>query len=731
MMRPKPTRSPYTLARQRRRAAACAAALFGTLGLMGASNTASAQTPVLRPDRVPDPGRPTASTDDSTAIVSNPANLAFLPGQEFRWSSTYLEEDLAVPWEGHAFSYATQLPLVSAATGLRLDVVSPPHGVTPRAAFDYQWLTWALAAPIGPNSALGASLAGSFSKGAFAGGLTSISLAYSVRPVNHLGLSFVVHNVNAPSNHFFELGRSWNVAAAVRPLGTRAWEIGLEGAYLENENTWTPSAQLGLDLGPVGRLRGALAVSDVVRKSERAWLASVGLSLYMNGMSGSAELSGGVLTGNGLGVDKSYNPYLSVATRGFRETVGAEPGRYGLKLRIEETPSNRSHVALLRQLWSIVDEPKVDAVAFELRSAPAESLAHLEELRDAVFALRRAGKRTLCHLEDANGAALYFCAAANRTVINPGGGVRFAGMHNEQIYLARLLEKVGVAADFVRVGEHKSAPEQFTNSGASDVARADKIDLMQQFERHFTEGVSVGRGLTFAELRERVGNGPYIATEAKTAGFVDDLAFDDELEKQVEKMTGRHQPLLRDSRPIRVRRTFGKEGYIAVVYVDGDIVDGRSSTIPLLGTELVGSYTIAETLKAVRDDRRVKGVVLRIESPGGSSMASEVIWRQVKLTAQAKPTVVSMGSVAASGGYYIAAPAKRIFVSPSTVTGSIGVFYGKADVSELLKRVGVDVETYRTHEYAVASRLLSRSACKARSSSSTNCSWTAWQRVER
>jgi protease IV len=661
---------------------------------------ASAQTPLVRPDRVPDPGRITASTDDSTAITVNPANLAFMPGQELRWSSTYLGDDVKVPWEGHAFSYATQLPLISAATGLRFDLVSPPRGVNPAASFEYQWLTWALAVPVGDSTAFGASLAGSFSKGAFAGGLTSISLAYSARPINHLGLSFILHNANAPSNRFFSLGRSWNVAAAVRPLGTRAWEIGLESAYLEREDVWTPSAQLGVDMGPLGRLRGSIAVSDPTRKSERAWLASLGLSLYLSGMSGSAELTAGAISGNGLGANGSYNPYLSIATRGFRESAGAEPGRYALKLRIEETPSNRGHVSLLRQLWSIVDEPNVDAVAFELRGAPAESLAHLEELRDAVFALRRAGKRTLCHLEDASGASLYFCAAANRILINPGGGVHFAGLYSDQIYLARLLEKLGVEADFVRVGAHKSAPEQFTNEAASDVARADKIDLMQQFERHFTESVSVGRGLTFEQVRERVGAGPYIATEAKTAGFVDDLAFDDELDKQVEKLTGRSQPVLRDKRPPRVRKTFDREGHIAVIYVDGDMIDGRSSTVPLLNMELVGSYTIADTLKAVREDHRIKGVVLRVESPGGSSMAAEVIWRQVKLTAAAKPTVVSMGSVAASGGYYIAAPARRIFVSPSTVTGSIGVFYGKADLSELLSRVGVDVETYRTHQYA-------------------------------
>jgi protease-4 len=126
------------------------------------------------------------------------------------------------------------------------------------------------------------------------------------------------------------------------------------------------------------------------------------------------------------------------------------------------------------------------------------------------------------------------------------------------------------------------------------------------------------------------------------------------------------------------------------------MIDGRSETIPLLGNKLVGSYTIAETLKRVREDPFTGAVVLRVETPGGSAMASDVIWREVQLTAHVKPVVVSMGTYAASGGYYISSPATRIFANPLSITGSIGIFYGKADVAELLKKIGVSVEVYKT-----------------------------------
>ncbi|MGH7270923.1 MAG: signal peptide peptidase SppA, partial [Polyangiaceae bacterium] len=132
------------------------------------------------------------------------------------------------------------------------------------------------------------------------------------------------------------------------------------------------------------------------------------------------------------------------------------------------------------------------------------------------------------------------------------------------------------------------------------------------------------------------------------------------------------------------------------LYLDGDIVDGRSRRIPLLGAHLVGSYSMADTIKKLRDDPSVHAVVLRIESPGGSSMASDVIWRELVLLGKKKPLIVSMGSVAASGGYYVASASHDIYALPLTITGSIGIFYGKADLSGLLSKIGITVDTYKT-----------------------------------
>jgi protease-4 len=676
---------------------------------MAATSTAHAQVPIVEPERLPALGRSVAGTDDTMALVLNPANLGFLPAAELRWQGVYLDEGLRVPFQGHAFSLGLPLPF-SFATGIRLDLVDPPRGAF-GGGFDenYQWLTWALAYAPSESMSLGFSLQRSYSNGVLADSLGSYTLGLSSRPIDQLGISFVASHVNGPLEgadvtrleqlgaENVSLGPSITTALAVRPFETRAFELGLEGRYLAEPSVWEPRGVLGVDVPYVGRLNGEFSIVDPTDdRNLRSWKAAASLALHLNTRSGSTEIEGGAVTGNGLGQDGSYNFTNGLAFRGFRETAGHEVSRYAVVIRLEDTPDARRHIAFLRALWAYAEDPNIDAVVFHLKTAPAESLAHIQELRDAVHELRRNGKRTMCHLEDAEGAALYFCSATNRILINPHGGVRFAGLRTRHFYFKGLLDKLGIRADFVRIGAHKSAPEQFTREESSEVSRADKIDLLQQYERHLISDIAVGRNVPVEALRERIATGPFIAEEAKTAGLVDAFAFDDQIERQAEQLVGRGITTVEPKVAPEMHAEFAKQPSVAVVYVEGDMVDGRSQTVPFLGMKLAGSYTIAETLEEVRRSPLIRAVVLRIESPGGSSMAADVMWREVQLTAKVKPVVVSMGGMAASGGYYVAAPATRIFANPLTLTGSIGVFYGKADVSGLLRKIGVNVEVYKT-----------------------------------
>jgi protease-4 len=174
------------------------------------------------------------------------------------------------------------------------------------------------------------------------------------------------------------------------------------------------------------------------------------------------------------------------------------------------------------------------------------------------------------------------------------------------------------------------------------------------------------------------------------------VAFDDELEHATRELAGRQIAYGEYEDENKAPSTFAGRDKIAILYADGDIVDGRSQHIPLVDMTLMGSFTMQEQIKKLREDPTVRAVVLRIESPGGSSLASDVMWRERRLLQKVKPLVVSMGSVAASGGYYIASASKDVWALPLTVTGSIGVFYGKADLSGLLDKLGITIDTYKT-----------------------------------
>lgn len=678
-----------------------------------AAGLAWAVPPPAREDRIPSPGRPLAADDDASALAVNPANLAFLAATELRWTWVRTGHDSPYPTRGHAIDFGVPLPF-RLSTGFRLDLVYPPDGApfpftVPNGVGGvdqqtYRWFTWGLALRGSDAFALGFSLQHAYSESPLLDDLTSYSLAASIRPSPYFGLAVVGRDLNGPNTTSgAHLDPSYDVGFVVRPTGRRAFEIGAEARYYpdwyvdpdqphtRDRGQWVPRATVGIDVPYVGRVRGEVDASDPTTSGRHVYTAMAGLELGL----GTSSVEGGGIFGTGVGGRGGAGFYSGLSLRGYR-APGVPERAYALKIRIEQTPDARGHAALLRRLWALARDPELEAVAMVLKTEPTDSLAHAEELGDAFRLLRANGKKVVCHLEDAGGRALYACSQADRIAINPAGGIRFAGLRTQYQYYAGLLGKLGIRAEFVRIGPHKTAPEQFTNTGPSETARGDHLDLLNEYAEVYLEDVGGGRRIPVEELHRRIAKGPFIATEAKQLGLVDNLAFDDELGGVVDETVGHHVRLLDEALPPAAPDRFGARRKIAIVYVDGDMVDGQSRDVPFVGMRLAGSYTIAKALEQAREDPRVAAVVMRIESPGGSSMAADVMWRQALLTAKAKPLVVSMGTMAASGGYYIASAAPLIYANPLTVTGSIGIFYGKADVSELMSKIGVHVETYKT-----------------------------------
>ncbi len=642
------------------------------------------------------PGRALASVDDSSAIALNPANLALLPGPELR--VTTLGSAAAVPLPNGGQSFAVAAPFLGLATGLRVDRIHPPSGVGTSVSDPASWLRWGLAARIGRTASIGTTVAWSRSDVARWDGAVSVTSAFSWQPASEMALSLVARDWNEPRfGDGDRLGRSLDAALALRPLmGRRAFELGFEVGCDPAARRCLPRTTMGVDVPRLGRLLGDVALVDAVDPH-----FAVGVALDLNAPM--LQLGGGALFGSARGASGA-GLYGSAALRGYREPGARVPARVA-RIRLAGTPGVRAHTLLLRKLWRLAEDPETEAVLLVLRAEPASSFAHAEELDDAIQRIRGQGKKVVCHLEDAGARSLFACAHADRIAMNPAGGLRFAGLANQYFYLGGLLEKLGVRADFVRIGDHKSAAEQFTREHGTKVAEADHAELLREFEKVFLTTVGAGRRIAPDELASRIAKGPFLASEARDAGLIDVLAFDDEVGRVVEETVGHPTRILDDDPVPSAPAEWGNPGKVAIVYLDGDMIDGESRRVPVLGVRLAGSYTVASALKNAREDASVKAVVLRVETGGGSSLAADVILREAILTAQQKPLVVSMGSAAASGGYYASVAGRRIFADRATVTGSIGIFYGKADVSGLLDRLGVHVDAVRTAPRADAESL--------------------------
>jgi protease-4 len=270
----------------------------------------------------------------------------------------------------------------------------------------------------------------------------------------------------------------------------------------------------------------------------------------------------------------------------------------------------------------------------------------------------------------------------------PTALLEVTGLSAEVTFFRGTLDKLGVEAQFEGVGKYKNAPNTYTEKGFTEPHREQMSALVDSIFKEYVSAIAESRHMTPEQVEALLDEGPYDARSAQKAGLVDELLYQDQLDERL-KGSDRVTPV----RYIRKARGFGLDGRpkIALIYAVGEITGGESQTSPF-GGEFMGSDTVAAALKNAREDDDIKAIVLRVDSPGGEGTASEVIWREVELARKEKPVVVSMGDVAASGGYYIAMASDAIVAQPSTITGSIGVFGGKLTLKGLYDKVGVSKE---------------------------------------
>jgi protease-4 len=336
-------------------------------------------------------------------------------------------------------------------------------------------------------------------------------------------------------------------------------------------------------------------------------------------------------------------------------------------------------LSLFKTLKQAAQDDRLDGVILKIEPF-GMGFAKMEELRGLLAEVRASGKWVWCYTDTfgefgpSNGA-YYLASAADRIVLNPAGELNLIGLHAEVMFLRGTLDKLHVYPDFDHIEEYKTAMNTFTEKAMTGPHREMMEALVNGLFDRMVADIAQARKLDPAALKALIDGGPMGAKRALEAKLVDELAHPEEFEEAVKKKAGGELNIIAAADyPVDAYESGPK---IAVVYGMGPIFVGASNTSPFDDSQNMGSATYTKAFKAVRKDDSIKAVVFRVDSPGGSAIASELIRHELVLTRKAKPVVVSMGDVAGSGGYWVSMSADRILASPGTLTGSIGVVVGK------------------------------------------------------
>ncbi len=364
-----------------------------------------------------------------------------------------------------------------------------------------------------------------------------------------------------------------------------------------------------------------------------------------------------------------------------------------------------TEVITLRQVTNAIEKATEDkrivALFLDGRTGSIDSgYANLTEVRSALEKFRAKGKKIIAYDVSWGEKDYYLGSVADTIIINPVGLMEINGFSSPQLFFADALEKYGIGTQVIRAGKYKAAVEPYTRNNYSPESRQQTRELLTDLWDVYLTKVSLSRELTPEKIQVIADEQAILtATEAKTSGLIDQVAYFDEVVTNLKTITDSTkkesfpQISLKKYLDISQNKQISKNK-IAIVYAEGTIVGGKGRL------EQVGSDRFAKLLGELRKNKEIKAVVLRINSPGGTAVASEIMLRELQLTAQEKPLIVSMGNVAASGGYWIATAAEKIFAEKSTITGSIGVFGVLFNLQEIANNNGINYDVVKTGKFA-------------------------------
>ena len=415
----------------------------------------------------------------------------------------------------------------------------------------------------------------------------------------------------------------------------------------------------------------------------------------------------GLITGLALAAVTGLLVILALARLGASKPAIADGSTLVLKLQgsISEKPGMEIPLPFyeeqappaMHEIWTALDraaaDPRVKALLLMPRR-PAAGWAKLDEIRQGVLKFRKSGKPVIAWLSMPGTRDYYLATAADKIYMSREDYLDLKGLRAEALFLKNTLDKLGIQAEIEHAGKYKDAGDMFTRNQLTPESREVLNSILDHVFGGLIQAISEGRKRPADEVRKLIDRGPFLATAAKDAGLIDELKYEDEVLGELRSRLNQKE-LKRIGFRDYVKAAGPGEGKkrIALLVADGTILRGE-------GDDPILSVSFSRLLRKLASDASISGVILRIDSPGGDGVASDEILREVRLLSQKKPLVVSMSDVAASGGYYIASTGDAIVAYPHTLTGSIGVIYGKLNLKGLYDKLGVQKEILTRGKFA-------------------------------
>lgn len=658
-------------------------------------------------DGVAIPTTALAGEHDARATVANPGGLALVRGSELAVALT-LEDSSVATASGSGFGVFAATSgggnlLPRLGVGLGVEWLRPPRAQLVPDPGDPVRFTLAAATGLGSATGIGVSWHHFFGDSA-ARGLDAFDLGLSTRLGPYLAFGAGIRDLSTGSVAHAPVQRRYQAEAVVRPFGSEIVALAAGGRIGETRGdidgwgrisvraargiyvvgAFESRALHALDDSPMGSVERSLRDARLIVGVELT-LAQLGIAAFGSGIRDSRGAQRAL--GGGIVATLSTVPPPSVVP----------PADHIERVELSGMIGVRELTAIALRLRAMTRDASAKGVVVTFDGVDA-GWATLQELRGELSVLRRAGKKVFAYMVSGTGRDYYVASAADKIYVDPAGGIRLVGMVGHRFYFRGAFDHVGVSPQFERIGEYKSAPEQFTHTAPTPIAARMYDELYDSLWSQWLAAVATGRHLSREAVIALVDNGPYTSGDlAKHRELVDAVATPEQAARLIAVDLGDDYGV--SASPI-TRPERWRQPAIAIIYVDGDITEGESKMLPVIRKPLAGGETIAAALAAARSDPAIGAIVLRIDSPGGSALASELLAREVFATRKVKPIICSMSNLAASGGYYIAAGCDAIFAEPMTITGSIGIFYGKFDLSGLLKKLDINVNTVKRGQRA-------------------------------